>query len=107
MAWSISERDFDVAPFLVGTGTLIVQTHVGLVVGVALVGALMMAWRPRRADDPTDTSMRGLATLRRPAIITAVVAAVLWMPPLIEQVTREPGNLSSLAAFTRRPSTTR
>ncbi len=79
------------APIAAGLGTFMVQTHVGLVVPVALIGVAALAWRvlDRSGSRPQ---------WRRPPWVTFVVLTVLWIPPLAQQVFTRPGNLGDLLA---------
>lgn len=107
LAWSIAERDLLMLPVLAGVSTFIVQAHVGfapMVIGLSVVG-VALAWRRaerlgdrRRAADGHRDHVRG------PLLATAIVTVVLWLPPIIEQVIRRPGNLSLLLDFVRDPS---
>jgi hypothetical protein len=66
-------------------GSFLVQTHVAMGPAVAVPGVTAMTaqWRAVRAA-------------WRPA---AALALVLWLPSLVEQATRTPGNITRLTAF--------
>ncbi|MGA0879124.1 MAG: hypothetical protein ACO3SP_08410 [Ilumatobacteraceae bacterium] len=73
-------------------GTHCVQTHVSyipLVAGLLTLAVLVVAKGVSTGED---------RALRRwsPLITSAVLLVLLWLPPLIEQLTRSPGNLSRL-----------
>ena len=96
LAWSAASRGRAGLVGLLPVGTLLVQSHVvtaPMVVattGVALLLALVPAGgRDRRAWD---------AARLRSAALGGAVTALMWLPPLVEQVTRDPGNLSELLA---------
>lgn len=81
-------------PFAVAAGAYCVQCHVGYApavaagLGVALVGAAVEARRSATAN-----------ALRRLLVWTAAAVAVgvaMWVPPLVDQVIHDPGNLSIL-----------
>ena len=77
---------------VVGAGSFLVQTDVGtgLVVVVLATGALAVA----------VVTARG--SFRRRALVVAVLTTgVLWLAPLWQQVTGDPGNLSRLLDFFR------
>ncbi len=60
-----------------------------VVMGVwALIGAAVRAWR--QPDLRRSTA--------RAVTVTAALVAVLWVPPLVEQATGHPGNLSAMAS---------
>lgn len=79
-------------PWAVGVGTVLVQTHVsyaplvgGLGLGAGVAGVLAV----RRRGGPV--------AWRRPVVLAAGLAVLLWVQPLVEQVTgRGEGNLSRI-----------
>src|SRR5436190_8155613 len=80
-------------------GTFAVQTHVGttpVVAGAAAVAIAGAAFGWRRFE-------RGRALIG-PAVI-AGVGVLAWVPPLLEQITHNPGNLGSLLRFFRSGTT--
>jgi len=81
---------------VVGVGSLLAQSHVGLVPPVALsfVAATAAGWhRASRAGSDARRSWRlGLAS-------AIVFGLALWALPLNEQLTGEPGNLTLIARF--------
>jgi hypothetical protein len=89
-------------------GSYVVQTHVaaaatlGAVFATAAVVGGLHHLRIRR-QSPPEPPPRRLSPVRRWAApaATTLVLALMWAPPLIEQVTRSPGNLSTLARFFR------
>ena len=89
----LATGDLAMAPWVVGLGSLVVQTHMSHVVIVAwltLAGAALAFFNLRqRGERPA---------WRRPAALTAAVVVLAWIQPLIEQVagTGE-GNLSRIA----------
>jgi hypothetical protein len=100
LAWSIACRDWWTAPWLVLAGTFAVQTHVALVPGVMTacgIGAVVGGWRQRRGEG--DERARDACRVRRALLVSAVVGFVLWLPPVIQQVTGSDGNLTALARF--------
>jgi hypothetical protein len=79
------------------SGSFVVQTHLGTtpVVVAAAVLAVVFAVVHRRVP-------RG-----RPAALSVALggaAAVLWLPPLVQQVTHHPGNLGLIVRFFRQPN---
>ena len=71
--------------WLVLLGSFLVQTHLAMAPLVALVGAVAVAPKRRAL---------GGAWLR-----ACLVALALWLPPLVEQATHTPGNLTRIATF--------
>ena len=79
-------------------GTFLVQTHVGyapLVAAGAASAVVFVVVDHRR----TRESFGGWT---RPLLWSIVAALVLWLPPIVQQLTGTPGNLSELAHFVRR-----
>ena len=80
------------------------QTHVSygfvatVLVLAGLVGAAITLWR-RRTDATTTATASGRGA--RMLVITVGVAAVLWLPVVVQQLRDEPGNLGTLVRFFR------
>jgi hypothetical protein len=90
--WSVLLGDHALLPVVVAAGTLCTQTHIPylpLTVGMValVVGALLWQWR-------RDVPLR--PAIRRNAIRSGVLGLVLWVPVLVDQLVREPGNLRML-----------
>ena len=76
-------------PVAVLVGTHCVQTHVSyvpLVVGSLVIFGAYALWDARRDGD----------SMRRPILWSVVIGAVMWLPPVIEQLRPGPGNLRRL-----------
>jgi hypothetical protein len=101
LAWSLADRDFATLPWLVVVGSFVAQTYIGYVPLVALVGvaALALMWW-RRADEPATQSAQ---PVRRSIVIAATAGVVLWLPPVIQQFTGDPGNLGEIVDYFRDP----
>lgn len=90
-AVGLANRDAWGAVFLLPVGSLLVQSHVGyapLTVVLSLVALLLGL-------------VRGASLRSFPWFATAfgaLMAAVMWFPPLIEQFTNEPGNLQAITS---------
>jgi hypothetical protein len=101
LAWSVAERDLAALPWLVAVGSFLVQTHVGYAPLVAGAGATAVVLALlRHPDEP------GLVTrdVRKWAVLTAGVAALVWLGPLIQQFTGSPGNLGEIVDYFRDPA---
>lgn len=90
----LATGDVWMAPWVVGLGSLVVQTHLShaVLVGVLTLtcGGLCVLAR-RRSGEPT--------AWRRPLAWTGAVAALAWIQPVIEQVAGTGrGNMSRIAA---------
>jgi hypothetical protein len=101
--WSIVADDPAMLPVAAFAGTMCVQTHVsylGLVSGLGLVTISVVVYRWRR---------HGESEIRRRyaqwTIAAAALTIALWIPPLVEQLTHSPGNLSTLYLYFRNPPT--
>jgi hypothetical protein len=104
LAWSVACRDWWAAPWLALVASFAVQTHVGLVPGVAMAigfAVFVSVWRQRRREAPLRADER--RSIRRSAAASIAITIVVWLPPLIEQLTSREGNLTSLARFFTRP----
>jgi hypothetical protein len=71
--------------FLVVVGTFLAQTHLAMVPIVALL-AVPAVWTGRRLSQATWALAAGLKLL-------------LWVPPLVEQITHRPGNMLAIVRF--------
>ena len=105
LAWDLADGEVRALPWLVGVGTYLVQTHVGytpLVLGLGLAAALLArgAVRHRPAEDGAVAA----STARRSSLAALVVAAVLWIPPVLQQLFGAEGNLAAILRFARNPS---
>ena len=103
VAWSASCGEAWALPVGVAVATFLVQTHVsyGLVAAVLLLaglgGAAITLWR-RRNDAHHRDRVRSWAFA---SVITVGVAALLWLPVVVQQLRDEPGNLGTLVRFFR------
>lgn len=92
-AWAVLEGDLVMLLPAVAAASLCAQTHVPyLAVTVGLGGGLAVvatayAWRTR--SHPGRPGWRWLAG-------AAALGVVLWIPPLIDEVVHDPGNLSQI-----------
>jgi hypothetical protein len=90
----LATGDLAVAPWVLGVGSLLVQTHMShavLVAVLSLVGLGLCVWGVRRRGEPVRW--------RRPMAWSAVVVVLAWCQPIIEQFTgRGEGNLSRIVA---------
>lgn len=93
LAWSASSRRRAGALGLLPVGTLLVQAHVvtGPFVAVTVLVALVVAVAPGLRAVGTPVPWRWIAS-------GALIAAVLWVPPLVEQVSPDGGNLTDVLA---------
>jgi hypothetical protein len=84
-----------VLPIVAGLGSFLVQTHVGylpcVAAGALTSGALWLRLRRRDGEDATSRHL--------PMTLTVATLAALWTMPLVEQMTRDPGNMSLILRF--------
>jgi hypothetical protein len=87
-------------PLAVIVGSFLVQTHISLapyVVVLSMAAFAAAAWWP--VPESSDGS------LRRVVAGSTALLALLWLPPIVEQITDSPGNLTRLLRFFAVPST--
>jgi hypothetical protein len=104
LAWSVACRDWWAAPWLAFVASFAVQTHVGLVPGVAMAvgfAVVVSVWQQRRRATPLDERER--RTISRAVAASLVTTLVVWLPPVIEELTSREGNLTALLHFFTRP----
>jgi hypothetical protein len=101
LAWTASAGDVWALPIAAGVATFLVQTHVsyGLVSGTICLGALVGLVVTERRRGPASAARR--RTYVWGGVITAGVLVVLWLPVLVQQLFRDPGNLGQLYHFFR------
>jgi hypothetical protein len=85
--------------------SLVGQTHVGLLPSALAIGSIALAGaavaRPasRAVSDTAMGSRVRHGRFGSPVLITGVVLIVLWIPPIVEQLTSHPGNITQLWTF--------
>ena len=105
--WAVACRRWALLPLAVAAGSFCVQCHVGYAPAavVGLVGASLLALAPGRwlADGGGSGGGPGgvVAPAPKPRVVRWVGASmalglVLWIPPMLDQLRHEPGNLSIL-----------
>jgi hypothetical protein len=92
-AWAALCGDRWCAVIVVVAGSVAAQTHVPYLLNAIAICALVLAalaWQSRRVD--------------RPLGLAVSLGALLWLPPAIDQLVREPGNIRLLVRhFTSKP----
>ena len=101
LAWSVSCGDAKTLPWLVGVGSLVLQTHLSYVLlvpalaGWAVAGLVLDLRRAHAVDRQRGRELDRRA--RRAGAIAAIVFVLCWAQPLIEQFTSDgAGNLTRL-----------
>lgn len=111
LAWSVAERDWATLPWLVGIGSFVMQTHVGyapVVIGLGGVACALGAYGTTRSRYSTGDGDSITAGALRPSprrwiIVAVIVGVVLWLPPVVQQLTGSPGNLGEIVDSFRHP----
>lgn len=93
--WSVVAGDVALLPVAVFAASFCAQTHVPYLAMTAGLGglALVASARAVHRASPGDPRRRAVRWIGA----SVVLGIVLWAPPLIDQVTNDPGNLSRLA----------
>lgn len=102
LSWAMTCGHRFALPVGAAVATFCVQTHVGylpLVLPLVVwgLGGLLLAEARRQL--PEEASGRWWRRLVPVAGATALVLAVLWLPPFIEQMTGHPGNLTEVTRY--------
>lgn len=88
--WSILDGDAPMAVVMVVAGSLCAQTHVPYLLLAASLTIGGLLWTSRSSP--------------RWAAIATGVGVLLWLPPLIDQMVRSPGNIRRLISHFRHPN---
>ncbi len=92
-AWFVIAGDHVLAGLVVVTSTIAAQTHVPYLLSALALNGLVLAWlgweviRARRVGAVGPT---------RPMWVMISIAGVLWVPPVIQQLSGESGNIAKL-----------
>jgi len=103
---SSGARELWAFPAVALLGTLLVQTDVSTAVVVLATGVAAVALRVVRAaraarvsGSPRSGAQR--VRVRTAAAVLAVLVVGAWVPPLVQQATHNPGNITLLVRFAR------
>ncbi len=92
-------------PVAAGLATVIAQAWATTAVMAAVLlgwGVVAFAARWRRylqADTAADAAPDGGAAWHRPTVVSALVLLVLWVPPVVQQLRGDPGNVTLMWRF--------
>ena len=107
LTWAMTCRERWALPAAVAVASFTAQTHIGyvalalplVVVGAAWLVAATLRAAPRDGDD--DEPAPGWRSLLVPGASAAAIGAVMWLPPVVEQLTNDPGNLTKAMRWFR------
>jgi len=96
---AVAGRKGPALPFAVIVGSFLIQTHISLAPYVLVLGVAAVAagGRPVAGQQPERAPLRAL-------LLPLGLVAVLWLPPIVEQMTHSPGNLTRTLQFFEAPS---
>jgi hypothetical protein len=94
LTWAMACGDRWALPVAVLAGSFVAQTHVGYVALALPLVAFGAAWL-------LASHRRDLGRLRAPALCAVGIAALAWLPPVIDQLTHDPGNATLLVRWFR------
>lgn len=110
LTWALLSEHLRYVPHYVVVTSLMVQSHIGYLPFVAspvvvLVGVGMWRWWARRHAvwpaqgwRPQDAGRH-----RRAVLVAAVLAVLMWLPPLVELVRFSPNNLEQVLTYIAAP----
>ena len=90
-AWSVVMRDHWMAITAVVAASIAAQTHVSYLlnaIAMSVLVVVVMGWRLR------DQEQR--VVVLKPFLVTLGIGAALWIPPFLDQLIRDPGNIGAL-----------
>jgi hypothetical protein len=98
--WAVNTGSRWAIVLATAAGSWCVQAHLGYAPTVAVLGALALfgLWRCSRR---TDGSWRQVLW---PAATSLALAALMWLPPMVEQLTGDPGNIGVMLSTYRAES---
>ena len=102
LTWSVSLGWWRDVPWLVGLGSLLVQSHIGyapFVLGLGVVAVVGAWWSQREPLVPVPSGTSDAGPPRRSLVIGGIVLVVLWIPPAIDALLHDGGNLAEVIRF--------
>ncbi len=100
--WSVCLDDLAMLPVAVFTGSFCLETHIsylGLVGGLGAFGLVVMCVRAYRQRTDAHARRRFLRFL----LWSVLLLAVLWAPPVVDQIRHSPGNLATIRDYFAHP----
>jgi hypothetical protein len=91
-------------PFATGVASFAMQTHIAfLLVVTPLLLAAVIVFVVHAARAPSHWSRDWLRRYGTPLLVALLVLVVLWLPPVIQEFTHTPGNLTKVYRYFRHP----
>jgi hypothetical protein len=100
LCWEMTAGEAWALPAAVGVASYCVQTHIGYAPMAIPLVAWGAAWLVVRGRGEGRRRRRILANA---SLVAAAVVAVMWLPPLIDQVVHSPGNFTRIARYFDKP----
>jgi hypothetical protein len=99
--WSVLCDDYPLLPVVAFAGSLVVQAHVGYLLGVLGLGALAVGagFRAALINEARSSTLR---TFGRWVFVSLGIGFVVWIPPLVDELAGD-GNLSKLRIYASNP----
>jgi hypothetical protein len=96
LTWAMIEGERWALPAAVAVASFVAQTHIGYVLLAVPLVAVGAGWMLADAvvavrRDRSDPALRRLVA---PAAVAAGIGALVWLPPLVEQIAVDPGNIT-------------
>ena len=103
LTWAMTCRERWALPAAVAVASFAAQTHIGYVaLGLPLVvGGAVWLVAATVATSRRDGSAPGWRSLLVPALTAVGIGVVMWLPPVVEQLTGDPGNLARAVEWFR------
>jgi hypothetical protein len=108
LTWAMTCRERWALPAAVGVASFTAQTHIGYValalplVAVAVIWLVAATAAGARRDDDPGPGWRGLLV---PGLTALGIGVAMWLPPVVEEVRGNPGNLSAAMRWFREGGT--
>jgi hypothetical protein len=105
LLWSVAVGDVWALPWAVATATFAVQSHIGsllTIVGLFAIAAVFLVAHVVATRSDAEQRRRWRRVLPRVIGVTLLVGFVLWLPPIIEQLTHHPGNMTLMRDYAAR-----
>jgi hypothetical protein len=103
LTWALTCRDRWALPVAVFVASFVAQTHIGYVALALPLVAYGAGWLvvSTAVQARRDRSAPGLRTLVAPVSAAAAIALLMWLPPVVQQLTGDRGNLGAALEWFR------